>query len=54
MELIDILKCLFLFLIAWQVPIIVVRAMHKASVYALSFLMLAVGITGFIYLQFLI
>jgi hypothetical protein len=50
---IEILKIVFLFLVAWQLPIIVVRAARKLGVSWLSFLALAIGITGFVYLQFL-
>ena len=50
----EALKILFLFLIAWQGPIITIRAVNKQSVKAMSFVLLAIGITGFAYLQFLI
>jgi hypothetical protein len=50
----ELLKIMFLFLIAWQAPIIIIRSCHKLSVKAVSFLLLAVGLTGFVYLQFLI
>lgn len=46
-------KILFLFLVAWQLPIIVVRTIHKLSIKPMSFFLLAAGITGFVYLQFL-
>lgn len=49
----NLLKIIFLFLIAWQMPIIICRMLNKLSIKAGSFIGLAVGITGFIYLQFL-
>lgn len=50
---IDFLKIVFLFLIVWQSPIIIVRACHNLDIKAASFLWLAAGITGFVYLQWL-
>jgi hypothetical protein len=50
---IELLKIVFLFLVAWQLPIIITRAARKLVVYWPSFLILAIGITGFVYLQFL-
>lgn len=51
---IDILKIIFLFLIAWQGPIITIKVCRGHGVIWWSFLILATGITGFIYTQFLI
>lgn len=48
-----ILKIAFLFLIAWQGPVIIARLCAKNGVGAESFYLLAAGITGFVYLQFL-
>lgn len=53
MDFTEIFKIVFLFLIAWQTPIVVIRSCHKLSVKAASFFFLAVGITGFVYLQFI-
>lgn len=47
------LKFLCIFLVAWQAPIIIVRSVHKLSVKAMSFILLALGIAGFVHLQFL-
>ena len=48
------LKILSLFLIAWQGPIIIARACRKScGIKWASFFLLAVGITGFVYLQWL-
>lgn len=52
---IEILKILFLFLICWQGPIIIVRASRKSlGIEWPSFVLLAIGLTGFVYTQFLI
>ena len=49
----EFLKIVFLFLIAWQTPIIIIRSCHNLSIKAASFFFLAIGITGFVYLQFI-
>lgn len=48
-----VLKIVFLFLIAWQGPVIIARLCAKNGVGAESFYLLAAGITVFVYLQFL-
>lgn len=50
----EMLKIVFLFLIAWQLPIIIIRGARGLGVKWMSFITLAIGITGFTYLQFLI
>lgn len=50
----ELLKIIFLFLIAWQLPIIIIRTYRKLEITIFSFLCLAVGITGFTYLIWLI
>lgn len=48
-----LLKLIFLFLIAWFGPVVIVRACFKTTIKALTFILLAIGITGFVYLQFM-
>jgi hypothetical protein len=48
-----LLKILCLFLIAWFGPVVIVRACRKLAVTWLTFVLLAIGITGFVYLQFM-
>jgi hypothetical protein len=50
----EFLKILFLFLIAWQLPIVVIKAIRGHAITIFSFLTLAAGITGFIYLMWLV
>ena len=50
----ELIKILCLFIICWQAPIIVIRACKSLSIKAASFIFLALGLTGFIYLQFMI
>lgn len=51
---IEILKIIFLFLMAWQLPIIIIKAVYKQGITWLQFITLASGITGFTYLMFLL
>ena len=50
----ELIKILCLFITCWQGPIVVIRAWKSLSVKASSFILLALGLTGFIYLQFMI
>ena len=50
---IEFLKIAFLFLVAWQCPVIISRLYLKNGVTAASFYLLGLGITGFVYLQWL-
>ena len=51
---IELLKIAFLFLIAWQLPLIIIRAIYRFAITWFSFICFAVGTTGFIYLMWLI
>ena len=50
----EILKIIFLFLIAWQLPIVLVRFLRGLIITWFSFICLAIGVTGFVYLMYLI
>ena len=50
----ELLKIIFLFMIAWQLPVIVARIIRGLAVSAFWFIVLAIGITGFTYLMWLI
>lgn len=50
----ELLKIIFLFMIAWQLPIIVFRFIRGLAISMIWFIMLAVGVTGFTYLMWLI
>lgn len=50
----ELFKIIFLFLIAWQLPVIIARVCRGLAVSAFWFVVLAIGITGFTYLTWLV
>lgn len=50
----EILKIVFLFLIVWQLPIVILRFIRNLVITSFSLITMAIGITGFIYLMYLI
>lgn len=53
LELLEILKIVFLFLGVFFTGNIIVKVMYKNTITGLRFMFWSVGVVGFIYLQFL-